>query len=164
MQIAEALDLFRYNAWANRVLFDAVAPLPAEEYARDLKSSHGGIHGTLAHLVWAEALWLTRWRGQPNPAVPQGRDLHSLDDVRARWEAIEAERSAWLNEFTDGRLEETVRVRPTTGGEYAHTYAQMFRHLVNHSSYHRGQVITMLRQLGRQPPSTDLILYYRRKS
>ena len=164
MTVDEMRELFRYNAWANRVLFDALTPLPAEEYGRDLKSSHGGIHGTLAHLVWAEALWLTRWRGQPTPAIPQGRDLHSLDEVRARWEAIEAERSAWLQEFTGARLDETVRVRPTTGGEYVHSYAQMLRHLVNHSSYHRGQVVTMLRQLGRQPPSTDLILFYRRKS
>jgi uncharacterized damage-inducible protein DinB len=161
MRVDEANELFRYNAWANRVLFAAVSAVPAAEYLRDLKSSHGGIHGTLAHLVWAEALWLARWQARPNPAVPQGKDLHSLADVRARWKEIEAQRSAWLAGFTDERLDGTVKVKPTTGGEYLHTYRQMFRHLINHSSYHRGQVVTMLRQLGHTPPSTDLILFYR---
>ena len=161
MNLDEARELFRYNAWANQVIFAGVSGVPDTDYRRDLKSSHGGIHGTLAHLVWAEALWLARWQAQPNPAVPQGKDLQALDDVRGRWEKIEGERWAWIAGLTNERLDDTVKVIPTTGGEFVHTYRQMFRHLVNHSSYHRGQVVTMLRQLGHKPPSTDLILFYR---
>jgi len=153
----EFLELFDYNAWANRTIFDAAAQLPEEQYFRDLKSSYGGIHGTLAHIVWAEQLWLHRWVGKPNPAVPQGADLKSV------WEAVEAERRTFLADFTEDRLEETRLVKPSSGGEYVHTYRQMFRHFINHSSYHRGQIVTFLRQLGHKPPSTDLILYYRRR-
>lgn len=156
----ELLELFRYNAWASRIMFDAAAQLPEEQYHRDMKSSHGGIHGTLAHTVWAEHLWLNRWLVRPNPA-PQGNDLRTLGEVRARWEEVEAERGRFLAELTHARLEETRVVKPTSGGEYVHTLRQMFRHLINHSSYHRGQVVTMLRQLGAKPPSTDLILFYR---
>jgi uncharacterized damage-inducible protein DinB len=159
----EFLELFDYNAWANRTIFDALAQLPEEQYFRDLKCSYEGIHGTLAHLVWAEQLWLHRWEGKPNPAVAQGRDLRSLVEVRERWEAVERERAAFLAPFPEGRLEETRLIKPSSGGEFIHTYRQMFRHLVNHSSYHRGQVVTMLRQLGHTPPSTDLILYYRKE-
>ena len=54
MTVAEAHELFAYNAWANRIILDAVAELPDDEYFRDLKSSFGGIHGTLGHIVWAE--------------------------------------------------------------------------------------------------------------
>jgi uncharacterized damage-inducible protein DinB len=158
----EVLELFTYNAWANRTLFDGCAAVPVEDYLRDLKSSHGGLHGTLCHTVWAEQLWLTRWLGMPPPAVPQGRDLATLAAVRARWEDVEAERARFLAGVDDARLDETVSVKPTSGGEYRHSYRQMFRHLVNHSSYHRGQVVTMLRQVGVRPPSTDLILFYRR--
>jgi uncharacterized damage-inducible protein DinB len=157
----EFLDLFAYNAWANRTMFDAVAQVPEEQYFRDLKSSYGGIHGTLAHIVWAEDLWLRRWKRQPNPAVPQGTDLRSLMEVRGRWEGIERERNAFLSEMSIARLGETRLVKPSSGGEYVHTFQQMFRHLINHSSYHRGQIVTFLRQLGHRPPSTDLILYYR---
>lgn len=159
--MSEFLELFAYNAWAMRIIFDAVALVPEGDYLRDLKSSHGGIHGTLAHTVWAEHLWLNRWLGKPNPAVAQGKDLRTLTDLRGRFEEVEAERQRFLTAFGVERLEETRVVKPTTGGEYAHTYRQMFRHLINHSSYHRGQVVTFLRQLGHKPPSTDLILYYR---
>ncbi len=162
-ELNEFIELFAYNAWANRRIFDAVAPpqLPEEQYLRDLKSSHGGIHGTLAHIVWAEQLWLHRWVGKPNPAVAQGADLKSLADVRGRWEQVEAERSTLLAGLTDRQLADTRLVKPSSGGEYVHTFRQMFRHFINHSSYHRGQVVTFLRQLGSKPPNTDLIVYYR---
>ena len=157
-----ALELFAYNAWANRLIFDAAGGLPSELYLRDLKSSHGGIHGTLAHIVWAEQLWLHRWLSRPNPAVPQGKDLRDLAAVRARWEEVEAERGRFLAGLTEAQLSETRTVKPSTGGEYQHTFSQMFRHTVDHSSYHRGQVVTLLRQVGAVPPVTGLIFYYRR--
>ncbi|HMJ59950.1 MAG TPA: DinB family protein [Gemmatimonadales bacterium] len=158
----EILELFAYNAWANRVIFDAVAPLPDDTYLRDLKSSHGGIHGTLAHIVWAEHLWLNRWLEKPNPAVAQGKDLHSAAEVRARWEEVEAERGRFLAGLSDAQLQETRNVKPSTGGEYQHTFVQMFQHTVDHSSYHRGQVVTLLRQVGVVPPVTGLIFFHRR--
>lgn len=158
----EFLELFDYNAWAMRTLFAAVGALPEDQYFRDLKSSFGGIHGTLAHIVWSEQLWLHRWVGKPNPAVVQGTDLHSLAEVRERWEAVEAERGAFLAALTN--LDETRIVKPSSGGEYVHSFRQMLRHVINHSSYHRGQVVSFLRQLGSKPPDTDLIIYYRRKA
>lgn len=158
----EFLELFAYNAWANRKIFDAAAALSEEQYTRDLKSSHGGIHGTLAHIVWAEQLWLHRWLSRANPAVPQGKDLSGLGAVRARWEEVEAERGTFLRGLTPARLDETRAVKPSAGGEYIHTLRQMLRHTVDHSTYHRGQVVTMLRQVGAVPPSTGLIVFYRR--
>ncbi len=113
--------------------------------------------------MWAEQLWLHRWLGKPNPAVPQGTDLKSLADARSRWEVVEVERRAFVAGLTGARLDETRIVKPSSGGEYAHSFRQMFRHFINHSSYHRGQVVTLLRQLGATPPSTDLIVYYRRR-
>jgi len=159
--VPEVRELFAYNAWANRKPFPVLAALPAEPYFRDLKSSHGGIHGTLWHIVWAEELWLNRWLQQPNPAVPQGRDLATLEAAVERWERVEAERATLLAGLTEARLDETVAVKPSTGGEYVHTFRQMFRHAVDHSSYHRGQIVTMLRQLGVTPPTTGLIYFYR---
>ena len=158
----EFLELFDYNAWANRTIFDAVARLSGEQYFRDLKGSFGGIHGTLAHIVWSEQLWLHRWVGKPNPAVPQGTDLQSLADVRERWEAVEAERGGFLPSVVAGRLDDTRLVKPSSGGEYVHTFREMLRHVINHSSFHRGQVVSFLRQLGSEPPDTDLIIFYRR--
>jgi uncharacterized damage-inducible protein DinB len=159
--VAEVQELFRYNAWANRRIFAALHRLATEPYFRDLRSSHGGVHGTLCHIVWAEQLWLSRWRGTPAPGVVQGKDLATLAAAEARWEAVEAERAAFLTGLDEPGLEQTVSVRPSTGGEYRHTFREMFRHAVDHSSYHRGQIITLLRQLGVEPPSTGLIGFYR---
>ena len=161
MTVAEVRELFAYNAWANRQMFATLENLPAESYFRDLKSSHGGLHGTLCHIVWAEQLWLNRWVAKPNPAVAQGRDLTTLAAARARWEAVEAERAAFLAGLTERRLDETVAVKPSSGGEYLHTFREMVRHAVDHSSYHRGQLVTLLRQLGVTPPGTGLIVFYR---
>ncbi len=134
MTVAEVHELFAYNAWANRRIFTALGPLAGEQYFRDLKSSHGGIHGTLCHIVWAEQLWLNRWMGEP-----------------------------FLSGFTELRLEDTVIVRPSTGGEFRHTFREMFGHAIDHSSYHRGQIVTMVRQVGATPPNTGLIVFYRER-
>ena len=163
MNVEDIRELFAYNAWANRRVFDALAQLPASQYTQDLKSSFGSIHGTLCHIVWAEQLWLHRWLGRPNPPVAQGTDLRSLVEVRSRWELVERERVAFVAGLNDTRLEETQVVKPSTGGEYVHSFRQMFRHFVNHSSYHRGQIVVFLRQLGRTAPNTDLIRFYRQR-
>jgi uncharacterized damage-inducible protein DinB len=162
--VEDVRELFQYNAWANRRLFDALAPLPGDQYMRDLKSSFGSIHGTVCHIVWAEQLWLHRWLAQAPPATPQGQDLAGLAEARARWEVVEAERLAFLAAFTEPRLNEGITMQPTGGGAYTHPFHQTFRHTVDHSSYHRGQVVTMLRQLGVKPPSTGMIGFFRQGS
>ena len=164
VNVDDVRELFDYNAWANRRIFDALVQLPAEQYTRDLKSSFASVHGTLCHIVWAEQLWLHRWLGKPAPGTPQGRDLAGLAEARARWETIEAERTAFLSGFAEPRLRDSVTIQPTSGGAYSHTFRQMFLHTVDHSSYHRGQIVALLRQMGVKPPSTGLIGFYRERA
>jgi uncharacterized damage-inducible protein DinB len=164
VSVTAVRELYVFNAWAQRRIFDALASLPTDQYLRDLKSSHGGIHGTLCHIVWAEQLWLSRWLGAPKPAVAQGKDLASLAEARARWEEVEAKRGALLDGLTDATLAATITIQPTMGGAYVHTYLQTLQHVVDHSTYHRGQIVTLLRQLGVHPPSTGLILFYRERA
>src|SRR3989442_5926165 len=114
LTLAEVRELFAYNAWANRRLFAALEPLPVEAYVRDLKSSHGGLHGTLCHIVWAVQLWLNPWLAQPNPAVPQGRDLTTLAAAQARWVALETERAAILSVLAAQRFLESMTMNPST--------------------------------------------------
>jgi len=70
---------------------------------------------------------LHRWLGKPNPAVPQGNRSRSLAEVRSRWETVRsAERGAFVAGLTDARLDETRIVKPSSGGEYVHSFGQMF--------------------------------------
>lgn len=158
---AQLAELFSYNAWANRRLFTALEALSAEEYNRDLKTSFGGLQGTVAHIVWAEDLWLRRWEGAAPPAVAQGKDLATLAAARERWEAVEARRGRYLGGLTDERLEDVLVVKASSGGEFRHAIRETLLHAVDHSSYHRGQLVAMLRQLGHTPPATGLAGYYR---
>ncbi|HXQ28233.1 MAG TPA: DinB family protein [Gemmatimonadales bacterium] len=165
MNVSDVRELFQFNAWANRRMFDALAALPTEQYRQDLKSSFGNIHGTLAHLVGAEKVWFARWQGQQPTALLKGDDVGSLQELRAMWEELDAERRQYLGGLTDALLGSTVVVRPTGGGkEYLHTLQQTIQHTVDHSSYHRGQIVTQLRQLGIKPPSTVFIGFLREQA
>ena len=122
----EFLELFDYNAWANRTMFDAAQALPPDQYFRDLKSSYGGVHGTLCHIVWAEQLWLHRWMVRPNPSVPQGTDLKALADVRERWEQVDAERGRFVAVRTAASLDETRLVKPAAVANTCTHFARCF--------------------------------------
>jgi uncharacterized damage-inducible protein DinB len=158
---AQIQELFAYNAWANRRLFTALAGLPGTDYTRDLKTSFSSLHGTVAHIVWAEDLWLRRCMAAPPPTVAQGKDLESLEAAHQRWEAIETERARFLGGLTAERLEHVIVVKASTGGEFRHPLREALLHTVDHSTYHRGQLVTMLRQLGHTPPATGLVGFYR---
>jgi uncharacterized damage-inducible protein DinB len=163
LTMAQVLELFTYNAWANRKLFSALAALSAEDYKRDLKTSFGGVNGTVNHIVWAEELWLRRWQGAPPPAIAQGKDLDSLAAAQARWERIEDDRNRFFGGLNDASLASIVVVKASSGGEFRHSLREAVLHTSDHSTYHRGQIITMLRQLGRTPPNTGLITFYRER-
>lgn len=160
MTLQEISQLVAFNRWANECFFEALRQLPAEQYGRDLRSSHGGIHGTLAHLVGAERGWLSRWQGKSETGTAAASQLHSLAELRAFWENVCAEMRQFLASLDDQKLQATLSTTARTGS-YTAPYWQMIQHVVDHSSYHRGQIVTMLRQLGVTPPSTGLIRFYR---
>lgn len=163
MNLNEITELFDYNLWANNRLFEAVTQLPGEQYHQDLKAGHGGIHGTLAHIVGAQKLWLARWRSSPDTSLLTGKDIGSLLDLISIWETVSSETAEFLSNMTDETLQDKFTINTTTGKQFTHTFQQMMQHLVNHSSSHRGQITAMLRQFGVRPPSIDLIAYYRQK-
>ena len=160
MTSQEVTQLMAFNRWANQCFFEALSQLPAEQYGRDMHSSHGGIHGTLAHIIGAEKGWLSRWQAKPETGTAAVSQMHSLAELRACWENLCDEMSQFLTTLDDRKLQETLSTTARTGS-YTSSYWQMIQHVVDHSSYHRGQIVTMLRQLGVTPPSTGLIRFYR---
>ncbi|HUG39408.1 MAG TPA: DinB family protein [Longimicrobiales bacterium] len=157
----EIRQLYRYNRWANRRILEAASGLTEAALGRDLGSSFPSVLATLAHTIAGDWIWLRRWAGESPPGTPADWDLSSLGAVGSKWEEIETERSALLDSLDDEGLVREVAYRSTEGRPYTSRMDQMLRHVVNHSTYHRGQVVTMLRQLGATPPVTDLIAYYR---
>src|SRR3989442_15609671 len=101
-----------------------------------MKSSYGGMHGTLCHIVWAEQLWLSRWVGSPKPAVAQGKELASLAGARARWGEGVAKRGKVIDGGNDPTLSATIPLQPPRGGAYVHPYLPTLQHVVTHSASH----------------------------
>ena len=160
MTLSEIKLLHAYNSWADNLFFDALAQLPKEQYMRDMKASHGGIHTTLTHLVGAEKVWLERFNGAAQPFLSQNPPA-SLAELRTVWEKVGYDTAKWLGTMTDKKLSDTFTMKTSKGESFTHTFVQAFQHLVNHSTYHRGQIVVMLRQLGVKPPTTDMIRFLR---
>jgi uncharacterized damage-inducible protein DinB len=161
MTLNEARLLHAFNAWATQRIFDALAPLSAEQLTGDMRASHGSIHGTLTHLVGAEKMWLSRWVGKPDAAMLNAQDAPTTAALKAVWEKTGFETARWLGTLSDRKLQETFTMTAANGMTYRHTFAQALQHVTDHSTYHRGQIITLLRQLGVTPPSTGLIRFFR---
>jgi uncharacterized damage-inducible protein DinB len=159
--LAELRDLYAYNRWANRRILAAVAAVPADEAARDLGSSFPSLLATLSHVLSAEWIWLERWKGRSPAGFPDAGALASLPDLTRWWQTVEREQTGFLDHLLPSDLDEILEYRNTAGARFHAPLWQLMRHLVNHSTYHRGQVVTMLRQLGAAAPSTDLVLFHR---
>lgn len=157
----EIRDLYAYNRWANARIREAVFQLPADVYSEDLASSFASIRDTLVHILSAEWMWLRRWKGESPREALDPADFSDHASVRWRWEEIELERASVLDGLTEERLADVVHYTNTKGEEFGQPFHHLLRHVVNHSTYHRGQIASMMRQKGFVPPATDLVLYHR---
>lgn len=160
-RVDEIRELFAYNRWANLRVLEAVRALSEEQFTQDLGSSFSSVRDTLVHTLSAEWVWLSRWRGVSPRAMPKEWESSTYGELREHWRQVEAEQRAFLSELTEVQLDDVVSYANLAGTAFASPLWQMLRHVVNHSTYHRGQAVTMLRQLGAPAPSTDLIHFFR---
>src|SRR3954453_7923611 len=159
MTAGEARDLITYNRWANAQVFAAAAGLSEEQLTQLMPSSFPSVRATLAHIVSTEWVWLRRWFNESPTSVPPWMAAADLADLRARLTAVESEQQGFLADLTDAGLEQMISYRTVAGQPHEDRLSDTIRHAVNHSTYHRGQVATQLRQLAIAPPGTDFIAY-----
>ncbi|MBA3948407.1 MAG: DinB family protein [Acidobacteria bacterium] len=157
--------LVDYHYWARDRMLDALEALPPEAFARPTGNSFGSIRDTVVHLYSAEWIWLQRWHGASPSTPPPGiASLSGVTSVRAAWTALESAVRRYVTELDDARVDERVRYRNMDGIEAESSRWTMLQHVVNHASYHRGQVTTMIRQAGGAAPlAQDLIAFYRER-
>jgi uncharacterized damage-inducible protein DinB len=164
MTVAEIRHLFTYTDWANARVLDAAGQLPPEQLLHDVRISHKSILGTFLHMAGADRIWLERWRGRSpvGPDVWAGwmpGDAASLEQVREKWHPIVAGRHAYLDDIDDAHLSRDLHYKRFNGENYSLPLVQQMMHTVNHATLHRGQIVGMIRQLGVEPPTTDLLFY-----
>jgi uncharacterized damage-inducible protein DinB len=156
--------LFEFNRWANERTLDAAAALPADAYERPLGGSFPSLRATLEHMLGAEITWLVRFQGDAAGRVTDFSEYHDLAALRRLWDATWLEQQRFLDSLTDDALERPLAFRTRTGIEGAQPLVEVLRHVVNHATYHRGQVTTLVRQLGGSGAVTDYILFWMERS
>jgi uncharacterized damage-inducible protein DinB len=155
--MSELAALLEYTQWATERTLQAVSPLGLEAYTKDLGNSFPSIRDTLVHIYGADRAWLGRVQGQHLGRV----DPETYTDVtglKADWVQV---LSAWPEVIKPLNPQQVISYQSFDGTAYANTLEEIVRHVVNHATYHRGQVTTMLKHLGMKPSSTDLIAFYR---
>jgi uncharacterized damage-inducible protein DinB len=161
MMDLEAIQaLYDYNRWANARVFDAVSLLNPEQFNRDLENSFRSVRETLVHILSAEWIWLERWNGISPKSMLGAADLIDLEAIRKRWGKVENERREFIRKLSEEKLATAFTYVNTRGQTFTYPLWQMLVHVVNHSTYHRGQLTTLLRQVGAKPVGTDFLDYY----
>jgi uncharacterized damage-inducible protein DinB len=158
------LYLVDYSIWADQQLLSACARLTPEEQSRDLGSSHIGISGTLRHIYDSERAWLGQLRKgllaplseftnpKQYPPTPPEPDLSNLQQ---RWPEVWDGLHNYVETLPEAEFALELRATDWTIPRW-----KLLLHVVNHATLHRGQVMGMLRQLGKQPPTNDIFIGY----
>jgi uncharacterized damage-inducible protein DinB len=154
MQINDVRTLLAFNQWANQRLLSAVRQVTPSEFARELGASFGSVKGTVVHILDGEWHWLQLWQGKPRTRRPTPEGFADADAVADAFPQLEQEQREFIDGLTDDLLQARWKVRDSD-----YPLALLIQHVVNHSTYHRGQIATLLRQLGHTPPPTDFRLF-----
>jgi uncharacterized damage-inducible protein DinB len=156
--------LVDYNYWARDRVLDAVAELSPKQFTRDMGNSFGSVRDTVAHIIDAEQIWIMRWHGEQPLGFQQPDRIPDLAAARNEWSNNESRMRAFFTQLGPDGVERVIEYKDMRGNPRSDVFWQMVQHVVNHGSYHRGQVTTMMRQLGAKPAKyMDLIAFYREK-
>lgn len=171
MSVAKAalLTYVDYSAWANQQLLAACSVLTAEELGVDLGASHGSVIATLRHIYYSERVWLNRLRANSLPPLNEMGDQRrfqdsppepGLPDLEQKWPEVWNGLHEWLQNVPEIELERELSCVRPNDRDFRISRWKLLLHMVNHSTLHRGQVMQLLRRLGKQPPGTDVFGYY----
>jgi len=155
----ELSDLFDYNAWANERMISSIEALDAEEYGRVLGGGWPSVADTVAHLASATGAWQERFRGNSPARLLTAADLPEREPAVALLRAADAAIAAFARDTPPEDRAKILAYTNLQGKTKKVPYWAVLRHVVNHASYHRGQIASMVRMLGHEPKATDLVFW-----
>ncbi|HXF85128.1 MAG TPA: DinB family protein [Anaerolineales bacterium] len=159
MNKQDILTLYTYNQWANAKILDAAAKVTPEQYLAPASFPHGGLRGTLVHILFAEWIWRNRWQGtSPNYRLKPD-DFPTFETLRSRWAEEEKALMAFVDGLTDEKLNSEFSYTSTEGTRHKRILWQAMAHLVNHGTQHRAEAAAILTAFGHSPGDIDLIYF-----
>lgn len=154
-----------YNLWANKILLEKLAQVPKEIIHKEMGSSFGSIYKTLVHLMEVESIWLQRLQLQEHIQVPEKDPDENFEELSKKLSSFSKGWSDWVNETNEKNITHVFGYYNSKKEYFKQPVYEMLLHLFNHQTYHRGQIITMLRQNKIDKiPATDFIVFARSKS
>jgi uncharacterized damage-inducible protein DinB len=162
MEFSVKLQL-EYNLWAMRTLLSYLRAQETGISEKPVDSSFSGIRNTLLHITDAEVIWLSRLEGNPVSDWPSKTFSGNEEELYALSESVSERLFSFVSAQSDDFGMKKIAYTNMKGDRFENSVLQILLHLINHGSFHRGQIITMLRQLGVSGiPSTDMITFYRK--
>ncbi len=169
--------LARYNRWMNLKLYALAAPLGDDVRRRNLGAFFGSLHGTLNHLLLGDRFWMLRFTGDRERYLSrdaQGELLRvttlsqelfaDFEQLRREREQTDEDILAWIYSLDEAALDRVLEYRTSSGASQRHTAWWAIGHFFNHQTHHRGQVTTLLKQLGVDSGVTDLVAMLREET
>ncbi len=179
MNLEDIRNLYAYNLWANRRMFSVLEKVTEEQFTAAMQSSFPSIRESALHIVAAEWIWLKRWTGTFPRATGDysastlvdlmteygvaRETLSTLAGVRGLSESIEQERQEFIDGLSEEKLHAQLKFKDMAGTPYSSPLVHLMQHVVNHGSYHRGQVTTLLRQAGAETVALDMLYFFRER-
>ncbi len=141
-------ELFEYHVWANETMCSWLNKIDDAQWKQNIVSSFNSIESTVLHVASAEKLWLERFENKPSNDLLINSFKGSKAELASVWLEISNSLKILIENFDEERLKENLTYKNIKGIEFTIPYYWLFTHVVNHSTYHRGQLVTMLRQVG----------------
>lgn len=159
MELNYVKKLFDYHHWAADKLFDALGDVSAADLDKPSGGSFKTARALLRHVIGAEQLWLERFGGNSPKSMPELPLTHSGADYQDEWRKVKAREQQFVKELTQQKLDGQLAYTNMKGESHTFSLSDVLTHVVNHGTYHRGQLTHLLRDLGRAGVSTDYVAW-----
>ncbi len=144
-------DLFDFLRWGDVQMLDAASGLADEEYYKERNISAGSLHKLLVHTMAAESAWLLRWEGKRVDRLEDHEQYPTRQALAIRWPIVHLALSQFLDNQTAQSLAKPLTFQAPTGEIVTAPLGEFLFHVVDHGSYHRGQLNTMIKQASGKP-------------
>jgi uncharacterized damage-inducible protein DinB len=153
--------LIEYHSWANKRILQQLPDLTTEDWDKQLGGSFPTLKALYQHIVEAEYRWLQRWKGVPFAEVPPEMKVEGYQPLLTLLLPLMEEQIALARERLATDADAPVHFITGKGLHVTQPFWQTLYQVVNHGTYHRGQVSSMLRMLDRPSVGTDIFLFFR---
>ena len=151
--------LFDYCWWVTQKILDTLGQLSPDQMNKDLGGSYHSIQETIIHIMWVELLFVRRWQGISTEDIKTPPIIDNVNEIKSRWLDIQRERTMFLEELEESKLDQKIDYLNTKGQNVNIELWKSIFQSINHSTLHRGQIIGKIRQIGKNPPATDFIIF-----